>query len=107
MADAREKLALVPDDLGTSKVVGVANFGDSGGTPCCINGVSVLSACNFWCSGGFLPVVDEGAAAAHENADEACGNVEITVSSIFFADERGHGKCGLGRKESAAFAGSP
>ncbi len=60
VADACEKIVLVPNDLGTSKVVGMPDFGDRGGAPGGINGVSVLAASDLWCGDGMLPVVDEG-----------------------------------------------
>ena len=65
MANAREKLILVPDDLGTSEIVGVTNLRNRGGAPGGIDGVSVLSAGDFWCGNGLLPVVNERPAGSH------------------------------------------
>ncbi len=55
VANTSKELVFIPDNLGACKAVGAADFGDGGGAPCCVYGVSVLPACNFWCNGGFLP----------------------------------------------------
>ncbi len=65
VADACEELILVPDDLGTSEIVGVTNLRNRGGAPGGIDGVSVLSASDFWGVNGLLPIVDERPAGSH------------------------------------------
>ena len=73
----------------------MSDFGDGGGAPCGVDCVPVLAARDFGRSDGVLPVVDESAAGAHEDAHEAGGHVEISESSILLTDEGGHGEGGL------------
>ena len=62
VAYACEEFIFIPDDLGTCKVIGAADFGDRRGAPGGVDGVTVLAAGYFRCLVGVLPTVDEGSA---------------------------------------------